>query len=60
VPSGGGAAPFFFDMFNIVTGSLLALDSKFGGAGCLSHVGTEGGCPLSVPNPRIGRPRCEP
>jgi hypothetical protein len=24
---GRGAAPFLFDMFNIVTGSLLALDS---------------------------------
>jgi hypothetical protein len=29
-------------MFSIVTGSLLALDSKFGWGRCLSHVGTEG------------------
>jgi hypothetical protein len=29
-------------MFNIVTGSLLALDSNFDRGRCLSHVGTEG------------------
>jgi hypothetical protein len=29
-------------MSNIVTGSLLALDTKFGWGCCLSHVGTEG------------------
>jgi hypothetical protein len=34
--------PFFLDMFNIVTGSLLALDSNFDRGRCLSHVGTEG------------------
>jgi len=42
VPSRGGVAPFFFDMFNIVTGFLFALDTKFGWGRCLSHVGTEG------------------
>jgi hypothetical protein len=42
VPSRGGAVPFFLDMFNIVTGFLLALDSKFDRGSCLSHVGTEG------------------
>lgn len=32
-------------MFVIVTGSMLALDSKFAGGRCLSHVGTEGYAP---------------
>jgi hypothetical protein len=34
-PLPGGGVPFFLDMLDIVTGSLLALD-------CLGHVGTEG------------------
>ena len=42
VPARGGAAPFFLDISNMVTGFLLALDSNFDLVRCLSHVGTEG------------------
>ena len=42
VPSRGKEAPFFLDMFSIVTEFLLALDGNFDPGRCLSHVGTEG------------------
>ena len=42
VPSRGEEAPFFLDMFCIVTEFLLALDGNFDQGSCLSHVGTEG------------------
>jgi hypothetical protein len=42
VPSRGEEAPFFLDMFCIVTEFLLTLDGNFDQGSCLSHVGTEG------------------
>jgi hypothetical protein len=44
-------------MFNIVTGFLLALDSKFDRGSCLSHVGTEGSDPTTAETASRRAPR---